>query len=142
MAILIGGILGLFSIAVLLYPFLKATRTGWETKPSKNSDQPPQELESVYQAIRTLQLEHQLGRIPDSSYQEQLNAYRLEAAEILRSQALAQAGTPAPANDAEPSPGVSGESAEAALEEEILLALAGMTGSPVTQKDSDSETLA
>jgi len=78
----------------------------------------------VYQAIRTLQLEHQLGRVPDSSYEEQLDAYRLEAAEILRSRALAQ--------ESNQDPDLSGESEEAALEREILLARARLAPSPTS----------
>ncbi len=95
MAIIIGAVLSLLCIAVLFYPFFKAQRAGLvagtlENVGLENDGESPQELESVYQAIRTLQLEHQLGRIPDSSYQDQLDAYRLEAAEILRSRALAK----------------------------------------------------
>ena len=41
-------------------------------------------LEDVYEAIRTLQMEHSLGRIDDSDFREQLDQYRLQAAEILR----------------------------------------------------------
>ena len=94
----------------------------------------PQELESVYQAIRTLQLEHQLGRVPDGSYEDQLDAYRLEAAEILRSQALAQ--------DANGDSSVSGESEEAALEREILLAKGILSSDAVTQESDRPETIA
>ena len=94
----------------------------------------PPELESVYQAIRTLQLEHQLGRVPDSSYEDQLDAYRIEAAEILRSRALAQ--------DVDQASGVSGETEEAALEQEILLARALISNGPVVQDSSSPETLA
>ena len=41
-------------------------------------------LEDVYEAIRTLQMEHSLGRIDDGDFREQLNQYRRQAAEILR----------------------------------------------------------
>ena len=121
MAIMIGAILCLLSIAVLLYPFLKAPRAGsvagtLENPGRENDGASPQDLESVYQAIRTLQLEHQLGRIPNASYKNQLDAYRLEAAEILRSQAQAP--------DGGQDPRASGETEEAALEREILLARA------------------
>ncbi len=95
MAIIIGAVLCLLSIAVLLYPFIKAPRPGLvdgtlEEAGLEIDGDSRQELESVYQAIRTLQLEHQLGRVPDGSYKDQLDAYRLEAAEILRSLALAR----------------------------------------------------
>ncbi len=144
MAIIIGAVLCLLSIAVLLYPFFKARRAGsvagtLENAGLENDGESPQELESVYQAIRTLQLEHQLGRVPDSSYQDQLDAYRLEAAEILRSRALAK--------DADRDGGASAESEEAALEREILLARALITpdqisAGPAPQESSNPETVA
>ena len=88
----------------------------------------------MYQAIRTLRLEHQLGRVPDGSYQNQLDAYRIEAAEILRSRALGK--------DANGDSSVSGESEEAALEREILLAPVMTTNGPVAQESDRPETTA
>ena len=41
-------------------------------------------LEDVYEAIRTLQMEHSLGRIDDDDFREQLDQYRLQAAQIMR----------------------------------------------------------
>ncbi len=41
-------------------------------------------LEDVYEAIRTLRMEHSLGRINDGDFRAQLDQYRLQAAEILR----------------------------------------------------------
>lgn len=41
-------------------------------------------LEDVYEAIRTLQMEHSLGRVGDDDFREQLNQYRRQAAEIMR----------------------------------------------------------
>ncbi len=41
-------------------------------------------LEDVYEAIRTLQMEHSLGRISDADYRDQLDEYRRQAALILR----------------------------------------------------------
>ena len=133
MVIIIGAVLCLFSIAILLYPFFKVPRAGSVAATLGNDGESPQELESVYQAIRTLQLEHQLGRVPDGSYEDQLDAYRLEAAEILRSRALAK--------DANRDPSVSEESEEAALEREILLTRAMTSTGPVTQESSNPETL-
>ena len=141
MAIVIGAILCLFSIAVLLYPFFKAPRAELAHGTPEGGDESPQDLESVYQAIRTLQLEHQLGRVSDSSYEAQLDTYRIEAAEILRSRALAGA----PGQDTDRYPGVSTESEEAALEREILLARAQIAPAPISsgpaaQESSSSET--
>ena len=147
MAIIIGAVLSLLCIAVLFYPFFKARRGGLvagtlENAGLENDGESPQELESVYQAIRTLQLEHQLGRVPDGSYKDQLDAYRLEAAEILRSRALAQPV----GNDASQDPRALAESDEAALEREILLARAMIDPAPIstdpmTQESSNPETV-
>ena len=41
-------------------------------------------LEDVYEAIRTLQMDHNLGRIADADFREQQDQYRRQAAEILR----------------------------------------------------------
>lgn len=41
-------------------------------------------LADVYEAIRTLQMEHSLGRISDADFREQLGEYRRRAAVILR----------------------------------------------------------
>ena len=134
MAIIIGAVLCLLCMAVLFYPFFKAPRAGLAPGTPEGGDASPQELESVFQAIRTLQLEHQLGRVPDDSFRDQLDVYRLEAAQILRSRALAQ--------DAKQDSGVSEESQEADLEREILLARALISTGPVTQESSNPETVA
>ena len=86
MAIVIGGILTLLSIGVVVYPFLKSARARRATPEYVDSpvNLPPQRLDVVYQTIRTLHLEHELGRISDENYRTQLDAYRIEAAEILR----------------------------------------------------------
>lgn len=41
-------------------------------------------LEDVYDAIRTLQMEHSLGRVNDGDFRQQLDQYRRRAAEIMR----------------------------------------------------------
>ena len=40
---------------------------------------------AVYEAIRILQMEHSLGQVADADYQAQLDEYRRQAANILRS---------------------------------------------------------
>ena len=112
MAIAIAGILGVLSIAVLVFPFLKYRSRG----PAANSVPPlafsGPELDAIYDAIRTLQLEHQLGNIPETAYREQLEGYRLQAAILLRQQS----------EDEE-------QSAHQALEQEVLAARAAINGS-------------
>ena len=117
MAIFIGALLAILSVAVILYPFFKARRTGPGTPPAMPdpaplSDDEEPELESIYEAIRTLELEHQLGNIPLGLYREQLDSYRIQAAVTLKKQ------MESPARDA-----------DWVLEQEILVARASLAHS-------------
>ena len=148
MALIIGTLLALLSLGVALYPFARR-RWGWgQTAPAAAAgtdgmvsaaataaDTAPDTaaLADIYAALRTLQLEHELGRIPAELYQEQLNDYRTQAALILRQQAQesaaesaavnaanAAAANPANADAANPA------NADAALESEIRAARAAL----------------
>ena len=134
MALIIGTILALFSLGVAVYPFLRRRRAG-----SAQADRDglpaagaggaaaagPDSVDSVYDAIRTLQLERELGNIPEGLYREQLDDYRRQAALALRQQAMAQVQATAEAPDTEPDNEPDAEE-DAALEEEIRLARAGL----------------
>ena len=50
-------------------------------------------LDSIYDSIDTLELEYQLGNLPEDQYRQQLQAYRLEAAATIKSQ-LEQGAAP------------------------------------------------
>ena len=129
MALIIGTILALLSLGVAVYPFArrrlgmdKAARAaaagGTESAETETESGPDTAaLADIYAAIRTLQLERELGRIPEGLYQEQLNDYRRQAALTLRRQEQEQqAAAAAPA----------GRDADAALESEIQAARAGL----------------
>ena len=126
------------SVAVAVFPFVQRRRFGLggetgaprETRetlgqgdqgslPETEADTPG--LESIYDAIGTLQLERELGNIPEGLYREQLNGYRFQAAVALREQARSQDLTSGQPSDA-------GQSLDAdwALEEEIRVARAGL----------------
>lgn len=118
MALTIGALLALLGIAVAAYPFLR--RRFLPELPSTSArmdlDDPPEEepstsdtLQSIYDSIRTLQLERELGNIPGGLYREQLNAFRIQAATILREREQAV-----------------GEDRDWSLEEEIRVARAGL----------------
>ena len=126
MALTMGAILALLGIAVAVYPFLRRRFFSQLTDVDdrQDEDSPPAEepplldlLQSIYEAIRTLQLERELGNVPEGLYREQLNAYRVQAAMVLRAytkeheQSLG--GGPALEHDW-------------ALEEEIRVARAGL----------------
>lgn len=79
----------LLIVGAVVWPFLAGR---WRT-PDGAPDQPMVDeststgnaaLEDVYEAIRTLQMEHSLGRIADGDFREQLDQYRRQAAEIMR----------------------------------------------------------
>ena len=121
MALTIGAILALLAFAVAVYPFTgrrflaREDRPGEETvagdAPEADEQDVPasEELEAIYQAVRTLQLERELGSVPEGLYREQLDAYRLQAALILRAREDTQ-----------------GIISNSVLEEEIRLARAGL----------------
>jgi hypothetical protein len=90
MAIFIGAVLAVLSIAVIVYPFLKSHGSGRQRAPLAGVDPDIPDLDAIYEAIRTLQLEHQLGNIPQGLYQEQLDSYRIQAALALKQQMEAQ----------------------------------------------------
>ena len=79
----------LLVVGVVAWPFLSGR---WRTPGSAPDQQAADEgattgaaaLEDVYEAIRTLQMEHSLGRVDDDDFREQLNQYRRQAAEIMR----------------------------------------------------------
>ncbi|MCE2462365.1 MAG: hypothetical protein J4F46_00390 [Dehalococcoidia bacterium] len=84
MSVLIGVLLALLAIAVVIYPFVRAR---FQPRPPMTVVSPdPGRLDTVYEEIRTLQLEYELGSIDEREYQEQLRDYRLQAAAILHEQ--------------------------------------------------------
>ena len=84
MSVLIGVLLALLAIAVVIYPFVKFR---FQPRPPMAVVSPdPGRLDTVYEEIRTLQLEYELGSIEEREYQEQLRDYRLQAAAILHEQ--------------------------------------------------------
>ena len=77
----------LLIVAVVAWPLAMRRRTGTPAKDALSDGPPPDmvaALNDVYDAIRTLQTEHGLGRVSDGDYREQLDEYRRQAALILR----------------------------------------------------------
>ena len=78
----------LFVVGVAAWPLIVARHRASETTPvdgdAAHSRNRAADLEAVYDAIRTLQTEHGLGRISDADFREQRAEYRREAAQILR----------------------------------------------------------
>ena len=92
MTVLIITLIVVLSLVVLAYPFL-ARRSGHE-----GLDDAAEELaqrlrrsrDRVYEEIRALQQEYFLGNLTEGEYQEQLQAARMEAAELMREQQQVQ----------------------------------------------------
>lgn len=94
MALLVGAALVILSVAIVLYPFIKLRSRSREEGRKADANFSGPDLESILESIRTLQLEHQLGKVPEDDYQRQLRSYRLEAATVLRQRGERQAGDP------------------------------------------------
>lgn len=93
-SIFFGAVLAVFSFAVVGYAFIH----GRQSK-SDGVDVPPesgdQALVDIFDAITTLDLEYQLGRMPQEEFQAQFQGYRMQAASVLRDQLEAGRGDPA-----------------------------------------------
>tara|TARA_B100000315_G_scaffold187800_1_gene177460 strand:+ start:4098 stop:4544 length:447 start_codon:yes stop_codon:yes gene_type:complete len=111
MGLVVGAALALFSVAIVAFPFLKSRLRTWVEGPTVAASPEAPELESIYEAIRTLRLEHELGQVPEQLYREQLQGYRVQAATALRQRAREQDDDP-----------------EWSLEQEVLAARAALRG--------------
>lgn len=126
MALAIGAILALLAILVAAYPFWRrkaANDSGEELNADAGPESPtepihgPDQLDTIYEAIRTLQLEREIGNIPEGLYREQMNLYRRQAAFLLRDYDREQAGN-----------------TDWALEEEIKVARAALNSAAVSDR--------
>ena len=106
-AISFGAILAVFSFSVVYYTFIRARQYGG-AKADALTTADDQELADIFDAINTLDLEYQLGRLAEKEFQAQFQAYRVQAAAVLRDQLEAGRGDPA-----------------WVLEQEVLVALGG-----------------
>ena len=93
MAIVIGVALALLSIGVIIYPFLnfqrvRGARRLYRWEPDAPQPETDLTLESIRESVRTLELEFQLGNIPEGLYREQWNDYRAQMARVMQRQSL------------------------------------------------------
>ncbi len=95
LSIIFGAVLALFSIFLVGYSLVR--RHGAQADASDNaqpdSDDPA--LSDIFDAIHTLELEFNLGRMPQEEFEAQFQAYRIQAATVLRNQLEAGRGDPA-----------------------------------------------
>ena len=88
-AILVGVGLAAFSLVMVAYSFFRSSSTSsgrvHSTSPLLADDEGVG-LDSIYDSIGTLELEYQLGNLPEHQYREQLQAYRVQAAAAIKTQ--------------------------------------------------------
>jgi hypothetical protein len=82
--VIIGALLAMFSVAVLAYPLVRSRSLGQPEIAEAAGEDGLSELDSIYESIRTLQLEYGLGKVGEDLYRQQMNDYRLRAATALR----------------------------------------------------------
>ncbi len=86
MAILIGLIVAVISLIVVAAPFFRSRYRGKGLSSQHSPDETMAMRERIYQEIRTLQLDYQLGNMEEADYQSLMRSYRLEAAALIRRQ--------------------------------------------------------
>ena len=84
-SIIFGITLGIFSLGILAYPFFKYKKSIIHSQAYSETDL-ESDLNPIYEAIKTLQLEYQLNRITEKDFKEQLDSYRVQAANLLRAE--------------------------------------------------------
>lgn len=91
----------LFIVAVVAWPLVSGRRRGSDPPAASPAEDktPAAALQDVYDAIRTLQTEHSLGRVSDADFREQMDEYRRQAAVILRDMDAAGIKRPQPEQD-------------------------------------------
>ena len=95
-AIVVGIALAAFSLVMVSYSFFRGSSTSSgqaQSSPSPSGDDGVGS-DSIYDSIDTLELEYQLGNLPEEQYREQLQRYRLEAAAAIKSQLEQGAAAP------------------------------------------------
>ena len=87
MALFFSLVLALVSIAVLAWPILRRERSSSDPTLSPDSlEDLSRRRQHIYDEVQTLSMDHELGIIRTHEYQEDLRAYRFQAAYTLREQ--------------------------------------------------------
>ena len=95
MPVLIGALLAFLVVGVVLYPFVRQRLgiVGLSRNGSRGAPGTPVwrlQREEIYESIRSLHLEYELGGVEETDYRERLRAYRVQAAAVVRNQELAE----------------------------------------------------
>ena len=86
LAIIVGAALAAFSLVMVGYAFFRGDAPEDEDSiapapPSADSVG----LDAIYDSIDTLELDYQLGNVPEEQYRQQLQGYRMQAAMAVKS---------------------------------------------------------
>jgi len=84
MAMFLGGLLGLLCIGVAIYPFVKYKYFPSLVIKTLENGRESNAFNDVMQNIRRLNLDYELGSMPEETYRSQLDVYRNQAALIMR----------------------------------------------------------
>lgn len=95
LSIIFGTVLAIFSIFLVGYSLFRRDRLEPDVHESFLMENDDPALGDIFDAIRTLELEHQLGRMPQEEFETQFQSYRVQAATVLRNQLEAGRGDPA-----------------------------------------------
>ncbi len=95
LSVIFGAVLALFSIFLVGYSFVRGPRLEPDSEVSVLTETDDPALGDIFDAIRTLELERQLGRVPQDEFEAQFQTYRIEAATALRAQLESGRGDPA-----------------------------------------------
>jgi hypothetical protein len=86
-AILVGAALACFSLVMVGYSFFRSRAPeGEPDSPVQPSEDQNVDMDAIFDSIDTLELEYQLGNIPEMQYRQQLQSYRLQVAVAVRDQ--------------------------------------------------------
>ncbi len=89
MAFLIVSLLAIFAVAMVAYPFFRRGNPGGGPDiPRSTEVEQRRRREEMYQEIRALQMEFQLGTLEEPEYRRQLQLIRMEAARSIRDEEL------------------------------------------------------
>ena len=90
-AILVGAALACFSLVMVGYSFFRGNEARdippvASARPSTGSGDDEVGVDSILDAINTLDLEYQLGNVTDDQYREQMASYRIQVAVAVKAQ--------------------------------------------------------
>ena len=84
-AVLIGAALACFSLVMVGYAFFRGSGTTFAGADAVDASvDDGLGLDSILDSIDTLELEYQLGNVPEPQYRELLQSYRLQAAQAIK----------------------------------------------------------